>query len=433
MVQSLVAQQKRDCLRFLTIAKKLLSLPMARGFAEKVSFAIGWVQALSQVRSLTSIVRSSDQSPVLTRQIQPESVAAENEGDRLNVSDIKVQDANKPLEAAPWWIHSNMVDAYPESLGSSQAGAWTVPLLGSAANTTSEKQQALRKLEAEFETDTGTSNESPNAIAALIGCLKTETDYSVLLAAIFVAGRHRIQSAGNTLRDMALGLDVDAFDHPNAQLTSEQADRLRSEAIRMLGFLGNESAIMPLLGLLNDKNVNYRIRLVAAESLGRLGDSHALTPLLNIIQDERESSLYLKESAAKALGLLGDIRAIEPMIQMLESQKGFRGKFMFLKERLFEAIGRIGSPTPKVTDTLIRGLSDEAPSIRLAAVEALGELGDDACLEHLFAVVGDRDNDVAIASVSAIYRIGGETAIRDLLSQDNLAQFVRDELESYIP
>ena len=428
MVQLLVAQQKRDCLRFFTTAKKHLPLSIAKAFAGAFQFAIRWSQVL---RQFPTPITALDQQ-VTAQPVQIVASHVENKDNKATPSDASVHDLNQATNTSPWWIHSSMVEAYPDSTGMEQAGAWAVSILGTAAETKADKQQALSQLEAQFE-NTSEGAGSLNSVAALIGCLKTEMDYSILLSAVFIAGRHRVRSASDTLRDIALGIDVAAFEHPDSKVKGEQADRIRSEAIRMLGFFGDDSAIMPLLGLLNDRNVNYRVRLVAAESLGRLGDSHALAPLLDIIQDERESSLYLKESAAKALGLLGDIRAIEPMIEMLESQKGFRGKFKFLKERLFEAIGQIGSPTPKVTDTLIRGLKDSAPSIRMTAVDALGELGDKSCLEPLMTMVGDSNNDVVLAAVSAIYKIGGEAAIKELLSNENLAKFVREELESYIP
>jgi HEAT repeat protein len=177
------------------------------------------------------------------------------------------------------------------------------------------------------------------------------------------------------------------------------------------------------------------LRLAAAESIGKLGDNHAIPKLLDIIDDDREKSLYLKESAAKALGMLGDLRALEPLIDILESKQGFFNKFNFLKEQLIESIGRIGhgGRHRKATDSLIRALEDEAPSIRLAAVEALSGLGDPSCIPEIEKLLMDDELDVAFAAIHCIFQLGGEPEMKRLRQLDTLRQIVRDELESYIP
>jgi HEAT repeat protein len=209
--------------------------------------------------------------------------------------------------------------------------------------------------------------------------------------------------------------------------------RLRCSAASALAKVGDDRAIIPMMSILNNREENYRLRLAVAESLGRLGDEYAVKPLIDILSDEREKSLYLKESAAKALGMLGDIRAIEPLIDMLESKRGIRDKFNFLKEQIIEAVGRIGRPNRKATDSLILALQDEAPSIRLAAIEALSVIGDESCLEALKACILDENDEVAKAVVYAVYRLGGEQQIRELLLQENLPRFLREELDGYIP
>jgi len=233
---------------------------------------------------------------------------------------------------------------------------------------------------------------------------------------------------------VVLATDVAIFDKaPSDFANSDESMRLRCAAAQALGKIRDERAIIPLMSLLNDRDMNYRLRLAAAEALGKIGHDHAVNPLIDILNDEREKSIYLKESAVKALGMLGDIRAIEPLIDVLESKRGIRDKFNFLKEQVIEAIARIGSPNRKATDSLLYALKDSAPSIRLAAVEALAEIGEDDCIPMLAQMVKDTEDDVAIAAIAAIYHLGGETAIRDLLKQENLPQFLRDELESYIP
>jgi HEAT repeat protein len=273
------------------------------------------------------------------------------------------------------------------------------------------------------------------SLHSLLDMVRTETNPKLVIHAIGVLSRIRNTEALPLLIDALLATHIAMYENPPAPdfAKSDESLRLRCAAATALGKLGDERAIISLMSVLNDRTENYRLRLAAAESLGRLGDEYAVTPLINILSDEREKSVYLKESVAKALGMLGDIRALEPLIDLLEAKRGIRDKFNFLKEQIIEAIGRIGQPNRKVSDSLLKALQDEAPSIRLAALEALSTLGDGDCLEAVRACIFDADDDVAKAAVCTLYHLGGEAEIRNVLAGDNLPQFLRDELEGYIP
>ncbi len=277
------------------------------------------------------------------------------------------------------------------------------------------------------------SHADPQVLMCLIQRLQNDLDPDILIQCIQTMTRVKVYSAVVSLIDIALAVKVAVFESNDGFGQSEDALKLRIAAVQALGRMGDDRAILPLMSLLNNRDENYRLRLTAAESLGRLGDSHATTHLVQILNDERENSLYLKESAVKALGMLGDIRALEPLIDALEAKRGFRDKFNYLKERIIEAIGRIGRPTPKVTQNLLLALQDDAPSIRLAAIHALESIGDLSGLEPLMQAVFDRDDDIALAAISAVYALGGESAIKSLLKSEQLPQFIRDELESYLP
>lgn len=283
--------------------------------------------------------------------------------------------------------------------------------------------------------DLASAQANVTAIMALIDCVRQDGDPRIVTHAIGVLSRIKAYSAVPVMVDVLLATHIALYENAGTPgfANSDDSLRLRCAAAQALGRIGDDQAIIPLMSILNDKQMNYRLRLAAAESLGRLGDDHAVNPLIEILKDERENSVYLKESAAKALGMLGDIRAVEPLIAAFEEKRGFRSKFNFLKEQIIEAIGRIGKPDGKATDTLIYALSDEAPTIRLAAVEALETIGDGSCIPHLRPLIHDKDDDVAIAAIAAIYHLGGEAAIRELLTQEDLPQFLRDEMEGYIP
>lgn len=277
--------------------------------------------------------------------------------------------------------------------------------------------------------------QDPQAVMALLEIVKTEVDVRLLMHVIGLLARHRMYSAVDPIialilcsGETAIEAELDDFRH------SDTGVRLRISAIQALGRMGDSRAIMPLMRLLGLQAENYRIRLAAAESLGRLGDSQALNPLINIVEDEQETSVYLKESAVKALGMLGDIRALSPLLDIFESRKGWMQKFSFLKEQIVEAIGRLGSNENRAQQALLEALEDEGATIRLSAVESLAEIGDHSCIVAIKKRLFDADDDVAVAAASTLYQLGGEDLIREILkTQDNLPQFIREELESYVP
>jgi len=275
----------------------------------------------------------------------------------------------------------------------------------------------------------------PMACAVLQDLIANETNTRLVTHTVSVLGRVGVKRFAPLLIDVLLGSQIQLYECQTARqfMASDDSMRLRSAAAYALGKVGDQRAIIPLMSILNDRTQNYRLRLAAAESLGKLGDDYAVKPLIDILSDEREKSIYLKESVAKALGMLGDIRAIEPLIDVLESKRGIRDKFNFLKEQIIEAIGRIGKPDSRTATSLVKALKDEAPSIRMAALDALSVLGDASCLPSIQSCIFDPEDDVAKAAINAVYRIGGEPLIRELLAHDSLPRFLRDELEGYIP
>ena len=279
-----------------------------------------------------------------------------------------------------------------------------------------------------------TKTANTKAILSLINCIQTDSDARIINHCISVLSRIKAYSATPVIIDALLATHIHIYEEQSNTEFRESPDslRIRCTAAQALGRMGDDQAIVPLMSILNNKDENYRLRLASAESLGKLGDHDAVAPLINILADDREKSIYLKESAAKALGMLGDIRAIEPLIDVLESKKGIRSKFNFLKEKVIEDIARIGEADRKAQDSLLYALKDEAPSIRLAAIEALEDIGDVNCIEHLTPLLSDSNDDIAIAAISAIYELGGENAIKDLLKLENIPQFLRDELLEYL-
>lgn len=261
--------------------------------------------------------------------------------------------------------------------------------------------------------------------------LKTECDQEVLIHLCNSLARTKAEEAVMPLVDLLLGnREIEGKDDP-LKTEKESYLRVRCAAVKALGILRDERAVIPMMYVLNDKEENYRVRLNVAEALGRIGDSYALNPLINLVADDQESSVYLKESAAKALGMLGDVRAVKPLVSILESKRGIFSKFSFLKERVLEAISKIGPDNDKDTVRALKeSLLDEAPSVRLSAVEAISSMGDSSLIKILIPVVFDNEEeDIAREAVRAIYNLEGYLELKNLLEDDKLPGWSRDEIE----
>jgi HEAT repeat protein len=265
------------------------------------------------------------------------------------------------------------------------------------------------------------------AIEVLNNIIYKEPEAQVLLHIVKTIAKYNDKSSLGPLVDLLLLKK----EHQNIKNLDEFL-KVRCLATSILGNLRHNDAVMPLLYILNNKYENYKLRLSAAEALGKIGDSYAVAPLIDIVSNEEEKSVYLRESAAKALGMLNDIRAIDPLLRILEAKKGIVDKFTFLKERIIEAIGRIGSKDDKIFRALSNALLDESAYIRLSAIETLAELDDDRVLDLLRPMINDEEEDVARGAISAIYTLTDKDYITKLYDNPDLPGWCKDEIETIL-
>jgi len=258
--------------------------------------------------------------------------------------------------------------------------------------------------------------------------ISREKNPNTLLYLVRTIGKYRDKNSTSVLIDLLLLKDnyKENIDKPEEYL------KVRCMAATVLGNIKEQSAVVPLLYVLNNKDENYKLRLGAAEALGRIGDRYAVAPLIEVVINEDEKSVYIRESAAKALGMLGDTSALDPLISILETKKGIIDKFTFLKERIIEAIGKLGFRDDKTIKVLSNTLMDESACIRLEAVEALSELEDERVLPLIEKMIYDEEEDVARGAIAALYNVAGEEYIINLLKRDDLPGWCKDEIETIL-
>ena len=131
-------------------------------------------------------------------------------------------------------------------------------------------------------------------------------------------------------------------------------------------------AVKPLINSL--KSSDDKIQRNSARVLGNIGDPSAVEPLINALINDGKS-YYLGQAASEALGKIGDIRAVEPLINALTD------KSYYVRENAAKALGEIGNPRAVIP--LIKLLGDLDPSVLSAAALALGEIGDSRAVQPL--------------------------------------------------
>lgn len=140
---------------------------------------------------------------------------------------------------------------------------------------------------------------------------------------------------------------------------------VRGGAVRALGETGDKSVLPALFEALSSSDT--QTRLGAIEALGLLKDPSAVEPLAGLLQDKSKN---IRWSAVLALGAIGGRQAVAPLLGAAE--------------------------TESVT------------YVRQAAIEALGEIGDNSAAPALRKLLKDKDEAVGRKAASALVKLGYE-------------------------
>ncbi len=209
--------------------------------------------------------------------------------------------------------------------------------------------------------------------------------------------------------------------------TKEKYTNVRVMCAKAIANQKNTDYVSALLYCLNNKGENYRIRLACADALGKIGDKYAVAPLIDVVKDEEEKSVYVREGAALALGLIGDSRALDPLVSILETKKGIMDKFSFLKERVIEALSKVGfGDNDRVFKALKSSLEDESAQVRIDAIEAIMNSEHEKAFETIKNVLeNDKDKEVKKNALIALYNMSDRNILDEVVKSDNYS----DELK----
>lgn len=237
------------------------------------------------------------------------------------------------------------------------------------------------------------------------------------------------------VKKLSFSKKTPALDILNRAL-NDKDELVRWVALRGVAQISPDKEIELLVKRLKDDG----IRKWASDRLVEIGDDRVVTSLLEILNDETYFGDSLKE-ATVVLGKIGNSRAIETLVKKLVDYRYSR----FIRDLLAQSLKALGwKPTDEneralyaiasrdnrqfltlganAVQTLVDHLNhdDDATTRRLAA-NALGRIGDVRAVIPLFNYFSrikfeDRQKEVALGPLRAIWRRNGESAIEPILN-----------------
>ena len=187
----------------------------------------------------------------------------------------------------------------------------------------------------------------------------------------------------SSLRVFSGILDDDAMftrDHTRHELPDENWYVIRN-SIFVLGSLRDPEGVAPLRARIDDKDVRVRREIVTA--LEKIGGEEAIDCLTLMAEDPISE---VREAAVVAIGLIGKTDSAPLLIDI--ARKDPRNSI-----KAVTALGKMGGPEAR--DFLGRLLNDSEAAadltrgvvskedLRVAAVKALGQIGDSDAIEHV--------------------------------------------------
>ncbi|MCC6969546.1 MAG: HEAT repeat domain-containing protein [Phycisphaerales bacterium] len=193
----------------------------------------------------------------------------------------------------------------------------------------------------------------------------------------------------------------------STMLLTDSSPRVRAHAAFCLGEIGNRSA----LGLLrqaarssvpraSDTEIKL-MQLQVSEAMVKLGDDETVQSIRAALYPSRPEELEATALAVQILGQVRDKGSSGAMIHLAET-KDAAGRPLPAEIRLGIAgsLAKLGSPQGGfIADEFV---SDQNPLLRAQSAAVYGEIGDQASLARLSAMLGDPDERVRISAARGV-------------------------------
>lgn len=151
-----------------------------------------------------------------------------------------------------------------------------------------------------------------------------------------------------------------------------------------------------LIGIIDDRGIDWRIRIRGIKLLGKIGTPGAATNLVRMFNDTffTHECPSIKSYVADALANYRD----DTMV-VLALIDGLRDREILVREESAKSLGRIGSPA--AVPYLVEALRDRSFAVRINAIRSLALIGDFRAYPHLKQVMDDRQEDPVIRDAAS--------------------------------
>ena len=191
---------------------------------------------------------------------------------------------------------------------------------------------------------------------------------------------------------------------------------MRSSAALWLGKLRNETAVEPLIDVLNSGklsgerakdsiNANEDVRKSVVLALGEIRSTEATETLTGVLTDNGEK-LSVRIAAASALGKIGDPEALETLKKVLDD----KSVDVNIRKEAFLALGK--TKNQESAGILVAKLGDK--EFGASAREALIDMGETA-VDPLIGNLKTKDKKLKDETALILIEIGDPRAVKPLI------------------
>lgn len=207
---------------------------------------------------------------------------------------------------------------------------------------------------------------------------------------------------------------------------ADQEPAVRAEVVSALGDIEDRRVLKPLVSALRDHSDT--VQELAAQSLKKRGDASVIEPLTALLLRGTPGAQYHAAQALRALGWVprtmgeqipfyiacGDLKRVTmfggaAVTALTAVLKGDSYERRVAAANALADIGDAGVLKP-----LLGALKDPEGMVRSAAANGLARLADPQSLPGLITALKDRDHNVRVAVVSALGQLGDKQAVKPL-------------------
>jgi serine/threonine-protein kinase len=168
----------------------------------------------------------------------------------------------------------------------------------------------------------------------------------------------------------------------------------RRGAVEVLNEVGTAASIKFLLEAVADED--WWVRSRASDALARIGGEKVVSAVLELIKDKDED---IRRAAIEILNTCGDKRAVDHLIEATKD------KDWWVSERAADALAGIGDK--KALPAILAMLSRNDKSLPVA-IRSLGVLGDAGHLQQVAPFLKRQEKEVRVAAIEALGNLADE-------------------------